>query len=61
MITKNANVNILDITTVLNPRCIVFDASNSMWKIAQWKKQCSLLHLPYFITAEQGAFVLDAK
>ena len=61
LITKNANVNIADITSAVTPRCIVFDASNSLWKIAQWKKQCSLLHLPYFITAEQGAFILDSK
>ena len=59
LITKNANVDIADITSSVMPRCIVFDASNSLWKIAQWKKQCSLLHLPYFTTAEQGAFILD--
>ena len=59
LITKNANVDISNITSSVMPRCIVFDASNSLWKIAQWKKQCSLLHLPYFTTAEQGAFILD--
>ncbi len=61
LITKNANVDISNITSSVMPRCIVFDASNSLWKIAQWKKQCSLLHLPYFTTAEQGAFILDVK
>ena len=61
LITKNANVDIAHITSAVSPRCIVFDASNSLWKIAKWKKQCSLLHLPCFITAEQGAFVLSAN
>ena len=61
LITKNANVDISNITSSVMPRCIVFDASNSLWKIAQWKKQCSLLHLPYFTTAEQGAFILDVN
>ena len=61
LITKNANVDISDITSSVMPRCIVFDASNSLWKIAQWKKQCSLLHLPFFTTAEQGAFILDVE
>ena len=61
LITKNANVDISIITSSVMPRCIVFDASNSLWKIAQWKKQCSLLHLPYFTTAEQGAFILDVN
>ncbi len=58
LITKNANVDIINITSAVTPRYIVFDASNSLWKIAQWKKQCSLLHLRCFITAEQGAFIL---
>ena len=61
LITKNANVNIVNITSAVTPRCIVFDASNSLWKIALWKKQCSLLNLPNFITAEQGAFILSAN
>ena len=61
LITKNTNIDIVDIAMAVAPRCIVFDASNSLWKIAQWKKQCSLLHLPYFITAEQGAFILNAN
>ena len=61
LITKNANVDIAVITSSITPRSVVFDASNSLWKIAQWKKQCSLLHLPCFTTAEQGAFILDAN
>ena len=59
LITKNANVDIANITSAVTPRCIVFDASNSLWKIAHWKTQCSLLHLPCFLTAEQGAFILN--
>ena len=61
LITKNANVDIGELVSAITPRSVVFDASNSLWKIAQWKKQCSLLHLPCFITAEQGAFMLDAN
>ncbi len=61
LITKNANVDIDNITSAVVPRCIVFDASNSLWKIAQWKKQCSLLHLSFFITAEQGAFIFNVN
>ena len=61
LITKNANVDIDGIALAITPRCIVFDASNSLWKIEKWKKQCSLLHLPCFITAEQGAYILEAK
>ncbi len=61
LICNNPKINITDITTALLPSTIVFDASNSLWKIAQWKKECEELHLHYFITGEEGAFVLDAK
>ena len=61
LITKNPFIHLSDITTAVTPSCIVFDASNSLWKISQWKKECEDLHLPYFITGEQGAYVLDFK
>jgi competence protein ComEC len=35
----------------------IADGSNSLWKIEQWKKEAATLHLPLYITAEQGAFV----
>ncbi len=61
LISKNPIIQIADIATAVIPTIIVFDASNSLWKIAQWKKECEELHLQYFITGEQGAFILDAK
>jgi competence protein ComEC len=61
LICKNPKIRIADITTSISPTTIVFDASNSLWKIAQWKKECEGLHLQYFITGERGAFILDAK
>jgi competence protein ComEC len=61
LICKNPKTQIADITTSISPGTIVFDASNSLWKIAQWKKECEELHLQYFITGEQGAFILNAK
>jgi competence protein ComEC len=61
LISKNPKIQIANITTAIMPTTIVFDASNSLWKIAEWKKECEKLHLQYFITGEQGAFILDAK
>jgi competence protein ComEC len=61
LICNKPKINISDIATAVTPSIIVFDASNSLWKIAQWKKECEELHLQYFITGEQGAFVMDAK
>ncbi len=61
LITKNPSILLSDIINAVTPSCIVFDASNSLWKITQWKKECEDLHLRYFITGEQGAYVLDVK
>lgn len=61
VISKNPKINIGEITKSLKPKIVVLDGSNSLWKITQWKKDCEELHLPYFITGEQGAFVLDAE
>jgi competence protein ComEC len=61
LICNKPKINISEIVSAITPTIIVFDASNSLWKIAQWKKECEVLHLQYFITGEQGAFVMDAK
>ena len=61
LICKNPKIQITDIAASISPASIVFDASNSLWKIAQWKKECEELHLQYFITGERGAFILDVK
>ncbi len=61
LICKNPKIQIAEITSSVSPSTVVFDGSNSLWKIAQWKKECEELHLQYFITREQGAFILDAK
>ncbi len=59
IISKNPNVKISSITAAIKPSIIVFDSSNSLWKIANWKKECLALALPCFSIPEQGAFVLN--
>jgi competence protein ComEC len=60
VLSKNAKITILQISSVVTPNIIVIDGSNSLWKITQWKKECEELHLQHFITSEEGAFVLNA-
>lgn len=59
VISHNPHADIESICNVVKPRIIVFDGSNSLWKIAEWKKQCEQLLLPCFSIPEQGAFVSD--
>ena len=38
---------------------LVFDASNPLWKIEKWKKQCDSLHLRFHSVTTSGAFVME--
>jgi competence protein ComEC len=38
---------------------VVFDCSNSLWKIQKWKKDCDSLHLRFHSVPEEGAFEME--
>jgi competence protein ComEC len=59
IISKNPKLYIPQLAAIFNCKQYVVDASNSLWKIALWKKDCSALHLQLHSVPEQGAFVLD--
>jgi competence protein ComEC len=58
ILSKNAKIVISQLDSVFNCKQYVFDASNSLWKIGQWQKECEELHLRSYSVAEKGAFVL---
>jgi competence protein ComEC len=58
IVSKNAKISISQLASVFNCTQYVFDASNSLWKIGQWQKECEELHLRSYSVAEKGAFVL---
>ena len=55
----NPRLTIYQLTTVFNCTQYVFDSSNPLWKIQQWKKEADSLHLRHHSTSEQGAFEVD--
>ncbi len=57
--SRNPDCKIADIIKVVQPKKIILDASNSLWKISKWKKECEAITLPCFSTADQGAFICD--
>jgi competence protein ComEC len=59
LISKNPKLHIPQLASVFNCKTIVFDASNSLWKIDQWKKDCDKLNLQYYSVPDNGAYVLD--
>jgi competence protein ComEC len=59
IISKNPKLYIAQLQEAFNCDQYIFDGSNSLWKIAQWKKDCEKLHLRSYSVPEEGAFVLD--
>jgi competence protein ComEC len=59
IVTKNPQLYISQLQEVFNCKQIIFDGSNSSWKLNYWKKDCDSLHLPYHICALQGAFEMN--
>ena len=59
LLSHDPKISINDITIAVSPAVIVFDGSNSLWKIGQWKKECEQLHLRCYSTDEQGAYIID--
>jgi len=59
LISKNPRLKISGILPAFRPSIVVFDGSNSLWKITQWKRECEQLLLRNFSVADEGAYILD--
>jgi competence protein ComEC len=59
IISKNPKLKMEQLNATFNCKQYVFDASNSLYKIEKWKRQCDSLKLIYYVVPEQGAFVCD--
>ena len=59
IISKNPRLYISQLANVFNCGQIIFDGSNSLWKIDKWKKDCEQLHLRCYSVPDEGAFVMD--
>jgi competence protein ComEC len=57
ILQHNAPINILQTVQQLQPKRIIIDGSNSLWKIEQWKTALATVSLQPHITNTQGAFV----
>jgi competence protein ComEC len=57
--SKNPKVSITKLSRFTSSNKYVFDGSNSLWKINQWKRECDSLHLQYHICSLEGAFEMN--
>jgi competence protein ComEC len=56
VISNGPRIHIPQLAAIFDCAQYVFDSSNPLWKIRQWKKQADSLHLRHHSVPEQGAF-----
>jgi len=59
IISKSSKLYIPQLAKVFDCKQYIFDGSNSLWKIAKWRKDCEALNLRCYSIPEQGAFISD--
>jgi competence protein ComEC len=59
IISKNPKLQVIELARTFNCGQYIFDASNSLWKINQWQKECKELLLNFHSVPSDGAFVFS--
>lgn len=59
IISQNAKIKIIDLIKMYKPTQIVFDSSNSIYKIKAWAKECANLRKDYYSVQEKGALEIS--
>jgi competence protein ComEC len=59
IISNNPTIHISDLLKNYHPRKIIFDSSNYNYRITKWKKECAIIHQPYYSVQDEGALVVN--
>ena len=59
LISNNPKLKLKKLLELFNCKQLIFDSSNSEYKIAAWKKECLALNQPFYAVSESGAFELE--
>ena len=59
ILSKNPKILIAELTSFIKCNHFVFDASNNLWKIAIWEKECKRLNLHSHSCPKDGAFIIN--
>ncbi len=57
VLSKNPRIYIDSLAKIFTIKQVVVDASNPSWKVKLWQRDCERLHIPFYNTAVEGAFV----
>ncbi|WP_186774148.1 ComEC/Rec2 family competence protein [Chitinophaga pinensis] len=59
LLSHNPHVDIRQLEQIFDADCYIFDASNTLRNIQQWKSDCYVLTLRFFSVPDQGAYVVN--
>lgn len=59
ILSNNCNVQLSDLKNNCSFKRLIFDSSNSTYRIKKWKKECEELRIDYYDVNSMGAFVVD--
>lgn len=59
LMTNNTRAKIDDIQNRFNAGILIFDSSNSYWKVEKWVDECKEKNIEYYSVLHSGAFVAE--
>lgn len=59
LLSHHPKLSITQLKDMFVFKMIIFDASNPLWQIQQWKNECSVLTLRSFSVPDQGAYLIN--
>jgi competence protein ComEC len=61
LVTGNCKGPPENILSFFKTGLVLIDGSNSSYRLKSWKEACERIHLPFYSTEEQGAFVMPLE
>lgn len=59
ILTKSPKINLQRLIEKLNPQLIIADGSNYKSSVKLWKNTCKKLHVEFYTTTKDGAYIYD--
>jgi len=57
VVTNNVKTKIADIYKMFSPKLIIFDNSNSKYRMEKWEKECQKINQKYYFLNKNGAYI----
>ncbi|MDA3953606.1 MAG: ComEC/Rec2 family competence protein [Bacteroidales bacterium] len=57
ILSENININIIELNKYFEFEKLIFDSSNSFYKIKTWEKDCKKNNIAYYNVVDKGAFI----